>query len=136
MNIGKKAFEVAAGEEAYSGRPLTLDERETRAGELVVDVASLGLAKSKWFNRGAEKDWDWIKMPPRQRWADECGKITVSPEKFGGVENIPPSQRGLSLFDIRPSQYPNTWGEGASPGLRYLWPFGVAGAGVVGEVAR
>jgi hypothetical protein len=34
------------------------------------------------------------------------------------------------IFDIDPRQYPNTWGSGASPGLRFAWPFGVIGSGV------
>jgi hypothetical protein len=132
--IGNNAYEFVSGEEAYTGRPLTQDEWETRGGHAIVDAASLGVGKCKWFNRGAKNDADWLKLPPRQRWATDADNLTVSPGTWDRVGGIPPGQRGLTPFNIDPMQYGNTWGSGASPALRFVWPFGVAGSGVSEQV--
>jgi RHS repeat-associated protein len=131
--VGNTAYEVISGEEAYTGRGLTHDELTTRSGQLLVDVGSLGVAKCKWYNRGAEKDWKWLKNKPSKRWAEDRDKMTVSKDTWDKVGNTPLGQRNLNIFNIAPSQYGKTWGSGASPALRFVWPVGVAGSGVYGE---
>ena len=120
--IGNNAYEFISGEEAYTGRPLTQDEWETRGGHAIVDAASLGVAKCKWFNRGAKDDLS------RLGWAKDKDLLTTSATTLGKVGNLPPGQRGLGVFDIDPTQYGNTWQSGASPALRFSWPFGVTGS--------
>ena len=131
--VGNNAYEFISGEEAYTGRALTQDEWETRGGRAVVDAASLGVAKCKWFQRGKEADWKWLKECPRKRWSIDSDKLTTSSTKWDGVGNIPPGQRGLTPLDIRPQNYwggPNpTWKSGASPALRFVWPFAFLGTG-------
>ncbi len=133
--MGQNAFEFATGEEAYTGRTLSSDERETCGGRLVVDVATIGLGRCKWFRRGAEKDGEWLRLPPRQRWNADRDKLTVSPERWKEVANLPPGDRGLNVRDISPLHYWTgdnpTWGSGASPGLRFVWPFTVGASGVL-----
>ena len=136
--IGNNAYEFVSGEEAYTGRPLTQDEWETRGGHAMVDAATFGVAKCKWFNRGAKNDGDWLKLPPGRRWKTDSDLLTTSPGKFDDVRGVPPGQRGLTPFDIDPRQYwggkEPTWRSGASPGLRFVWPFGAAGSGVSEQV--
>ena len=120
--IGDNAYEFISGEEAYTGRLLTQDEWETRGGHAIVDAASLGVAKCKWFNRGAKDDLR------RLGWAKDMDLITTSATTLGKVGSLPPGQRGLGVFDIDPTQYGNTWKSGASPALRFSWPFGVTGS--------
>jgi hypothetical protein len=133
--MGQNAFEFATGEEAYTGRMLSSDERETCGGRMVVDVATLGLGRCKWFKRGAEKDGEWLRLPPRQRWNADRDKLTVSPDRWKEVANLPPGDRGLNVKDISPLHYWTgdnpTWGSGASPGLRFVWPFTVGASGVL-----
>ena len=132
---GVNAYAFAAGEDCWTGAPLTEDEIETCGGQLIVDTAAFGLPASKWFRNGAPDDWKWLKMPPKQRWAAERGKITTSAEKFGEVSGLPAAERRIGIRDIDLSQYGTTWGTGASPGLRYGWPYGVTGANTVSTVS-
>jgi uncharacterized protein YodC (DUF2158 family) len=120
--VGVNAYEFISSEEAYTGRPLTKDEWETRGGHAIVDAASFGVAKCKWFNRGAKTDMK------RLNWSADKDLITTTKAKLDSVQDLPPGRRGLSIFDIAPGQYKNTWGSGASPALRYAWPYAVTGS--------
>jgi RHS repeat-associated protein len=123
---GNNAYEFITKEEAFTQRPLTQDEWETHGGHVIVDAASLGVARCRWFNRGANKDCDWLKKVPSERWPADRGLLTVSRNKWGRVQDIPPGRRGLTIVDIYPPAYALTWPEGASPGLRFAWPFAFA----------
>jgi hypothetical protein len=84
------------------------------------------VAKCKWFNKGANKDCDWLNKPPPERWATDRDLLTTSGRNWGRVQDIPPGTRGLTIADIYPPAYTLTWPKGASPALRFAWPFAFA----------
>jgi RHS repeat-associated protein len=134
--MGQTFYEASSGQEwsaSGNGRQLCDDEISERVGESLVNLATIGLSGSRWMNRGASNDADWLRMKPSQRFADENGKLTVSNETFQKLQSLPPDQRTIRLRDISPKNYKQTWSSGASPGIRFTTSFSQLGAGAVGR---
>jgi RHS repeat-associated protein len=153
--MGNRIYEAASGRAAgpmatqarllsgdlnagYTGPRLTQDQIDTRKGQLIVDVAIIGVRGSAWGRRGSEADPAWLNMKPgfgrgsRLGW--DKGNIATSDARYGQVQGVPADQRGLSLRDFDPRTWlkPEWIGSGASSALRFGMPFAQAGSEIVG----
>jgi RHS repeat-associated protein len=126
--LGQNIYEAGSGKDWSSGKILCDKERSQRIGQGLVGMLGLAIGGSRWNRRGSEGDLPVLRMPPGQRVGHDFGLITTSASKYGEVANLPASQRGFGLGDIRPLELSKTWGTGATTGLRYAC--GVSGAGL------
>lgn len=108
--------------------------RSERMGSGLVDVASLGLSNSKWMKIGMNKDWDFIRLPPKSRVQFDNDLTTVNQATRDATESLAPGERGLGIRNTDPRNYPKTIGTGASPGVRMGVPYMNAWVGAAGRM--
>jgi RHS repeat-associated protein len=136
--VGQTLYEATSGREwstSGTGRILCDEEYSERVGQGVVDVATMGMASSKWMKLGASRDKAWRHLSPRNRWRDSVGNVTTSKGTHATHAGLPPHQRPPTeiLKNWDPTQYRGTMPTGADPALRAVVPYAILGSGVAGR---